>query len=161
MAVFRFRLERLLEQRRREERDKQAVVASIERERLAIEDRLRGRQRAFESVRSDLRSLLGVQAINTGAESVTIADLRQQAAASHHLVADAQRLALALAGVHRRLDAAREELARAAAARKAVEKLRDRERDAFERSLRKKEQAEMDEIASTRAARRADEWSGG
>jgi len=161
MAVFRFRLERLLEQRRREERDKQAVVATIERERLALEDRLKGRQRAFESVRSDLRSLLGVSRINARDESVSMADLRQQAAASHHLVADAQRLALALAGVHRRLDAARQELAAAAAARKAVEKLRERERGAFERAIAKKEQAEMDEIASTRAARRADEWTGG
>lgn len=58
MARFKFELETVLDIRRNVERNKQLAVAELERERVTIEDRIRGLQRQIVAERDDLRSHL-------------------------------------------------------------------------------------------------------
>jgi flagellar FliJ protein len=148
MAGFRFKLEAVLELRRREERDRQLVVASLEHDRLALEERIRSLQRGIVQERHDLRDRLG------GGDVIQFANVRVQANAGLHMVARAQRAVLELAGVHQRLDAARAKLLEATRKRKAVEVLRDRRFDEWRREQSRREAAEMDELAVMAAHRK-------
>lgn len=149
MPRFRFNLEAVLELRRREERDKQLVVASLEQDRLALEDRIRSLQRGIVQERLDLRDRLG----GDGA-AVRLDDVRVQANAGLHMVARAQRAVLELSGVHKRLDAARAELLETTKRRKAVQMLRDRRFDEWRREQSRREAAELDELAVMAAHRK-------
>lgn len=140
MARFVFRLRPVLEQREREERDRQLVVAGLERERLRLEGELRRCEWAVHHERRDLRDRL--------AGGVDVGAARWQAHASLGAMARAREAALRLAGVHAKLDRARGDLLRAAAARKAVESLRERQYDAWRREQDKKERLELDEIGA-------------
>lgn len=159
MAKFIFELEPVLELRRSVERTKQLVVAELERERLAIEDRIRAFQRQIVAERRDLRDHLesqrGASPADTepAAGGVDLGAVRLQANASLHLVGRAHQEVLKLAGVHRKLDAARVELLAATTQRKAVEVLRDRRREAWMAEQRRRESLALDEISTMRAAR--------
>lgn len=160
MPVFRFELDAVLEQRRRAERDRQLAVAQLERERLEIEDALRRHQaeltREREEMREHLRTLRGGEGSGGGAAAVSpFTPVRQQAAAAMRLQSEAQSLAVRLAGVLKRLEAARGDLAAAMAARKAVEMLRQRRFESWRREQDRREQAALDEIATIAAARGA------
>jgi flagellar export protein FliJ len=76
-----------------------------------------------------------------------------QANASLHLVARAQQAVLELAGLHRRIDAARLELLKATTDRKAVELLKERRRREWVDEQRRREDAELDEINVMRHGR--------
>ena len=153
---FRFSLEAVLQQRRAAEELHQRRVAELEGERLALEERIRGHQRTIMSAKDDLRRRLCTERrageVGTGG-GVSLADVRLQANASLHMVARAQQAVLELAGVHRRLDAARLELIRATTERKAVELLKAKRYEEWREEIRRKEDAEMDEINVTRHAR--------
>lgn len=155
MARFRFKLEALLEQRRRLEKDRQRLVAEAERERLAIEQRLRACQRAISASKADLRdALVGpVPSMGAPGAGVDVHSVRLQAGASFHLAAEAQRLAIALSGAHRRWEAARRALLEAARDRKAVETLRDRRFEEWKREQARAETAAVDELVVMRAGR--------
>ena len=148
MATFRFRLEALLEMRRREERDRQLAVAELERERLRLENAIRSRHAAARSGRDDLR-----RALEPG-RSTTMASVRLQASAALSLETQTQRLAIELAGVLKRLDEARERLLEAAKDRKAVEHLKAKRFEAWKREQNRREAAEQDDLVTSRAARR-------
>ena len=154
---FRFSLEAVLQQRRAAEELHQRRVAELERERLALEERIRGHQRSIMTAKEDLRRRLCTEKrpteLGPGAEGVSLSDVRLQANASLHMVARAQQAVLELAGVHRRLDAARLELIRATTERKAVELLKSKRHQEWRDEIRRKEDAEMDEINVTRHAR--------
>jgi len=150
MPRFRFNLDAVLKLRRREERDKQLVVASFEQERLALEDRIRSLQRGIVQERLDLRDRLGGDST-----TVRLVDVRVQANAGLHMVARAQRAVLELAGVHKRLEFARNELLETTKKRKAVETLRDRRFDEWRSEQNRREAAELDEL-SVMAAHRKD-----
>ncbi len=150
MARFRFPLQRLLEHRLREEREKQHAVAECETERARIEDEIRRRQRSITAFKSDLRDSLAGGA--TGRFDVT--SVRLQANASLSMVFQTQQLAIQLAGVHRRLDAARAELLEKTTQRRAVELLRDRQFEEWRRDQLKREFRELDEIAMKGVAAR-------
>lgn len=150
MAVFRFRLDPLLEARRREEQEHRRAVAGIERERLDVERRIADRRDLVHSGKGAVRERL------VGA--VDIDSLRGHAARALHAVREVQRLALELAGVHRRLERARAELAASAARRRALESLRERRRAEWRRDLERREDARLDELAVIRASR-SEEWS--
>lgn len=147
MPRFRFKLQPVLDQREREERDKQMVVASFERERLALESRIRICQQMMDDERTTLSAALA-----TG-QRVDLKSVKMQAGAALTHNFQAQRTVLELAGVFRKLKLAREELAGAAARRKAVELLRDQQQAAFKRAQDMKESHELDEMSVMRFQR--------
>lgn len=148
MATFRFRLQPVLDQRAREERDKQLVVAELDRERLALESRIR----TCQQMMSDERQTLS-QTLSSG-QRVDLRAVKMQAGASLKHNFDAQRTVLELAGVFKRLEAARRELVQASARRKAVELLREQQRAAFEREQDLREARDLDEMSVMRFDRR-------
>lgn len=161
MARFIFELAAVLKHRLAVERERQLVVASVEGERQRLEAQIRGYQaeivREKEELRDQLmRERVAGEGVGIGAGTpVDLRGVRFQAAAGLRLVAKAQHSVIQLAGVHKRLDAARLELLRATTKRKAVETLRDRRYDAWRQEQARKEAAAMDELAVTRYGREA------
>ncbi len=155
MAKFRFRLEPVLEQRRREEERAQRVVAALERERMGVEAELRAAHAGLSACKQDLRDALTAPVDGSGAGVATIdlRGVRMQSAASFRLFGDAQRLALRLAGASQRAEAARRELLRATTDRKAVELLREKRREEWKRAIEKREAEATDELAVMRFRR--------
>jgi flagellar FliJ protein len=147
MSRFRFRLQPVLDQRERDEREKQVVVAELERDRLALESRIRMCQQMMVDERATLS-----MALATG-QRVDLKAVKMQAGASLNHNFEAQRTVLELAGVFHRLQSARNELAQAAASRKAIELLRDQQREAFQRELDQRESHDLDELSVMRYAR--------
>lgn len=143
MAKFRFKLQPVLDLREREERGHQRIVAEIERSRVEIEARIRAYHAQIEDERQVLREQLVGGADLPGA--------RLQANATVFLTHRADAAVLELAGVYRRLEAARRDLAHATARRRAIELLREKQHDAWRRGRNKQEQGELDEIAGMRA----------
>jgi len=149
VAKFRFNLEAVLTQRRAIEQEKQRVVGDLERERLAMEARLRDWNDSLRVGRDELREALG----SAGGGTVSVADVRLHAASSLRMVAEAERLAVTLAGLYRRIERARVDLLEAARSRRAVELLKERRREEWKRDQDKREAEAVDEIAVMRAAR--------
>jgi len=152
MPKFRFEHEALLEQRRREEREKQRIVAELQRQRIDVEDALRRTQQAIHACKHELRDALSVRGARIDAGA-----LRLQAGASFHMTVEAQRIAIRLSGAAQRLEAARVQLLEASRRRRAVELWRERRYEAWKRAEDKREQAEIDEIVVMRAAARSRE----
>lgn len=152
MARFRFPLEPVLEHRRMIEEERQRAVAVVERERLALEDSIRAYQGAITGEKDDLRQRL--RTLAPGAGGAGLEGVRRQAAAAIGVLGHAQRAVLQLAGVHKRLEAARAELLEAAKRRKAVELLRERLHERWRLEQSRREAAEMDELAVMRGAAR-------
>lgn len=149
MAKFKFPLEPLLKARRMTEQQKQRAVATIEQERLRLEENLRHQQAVIaEGKRSLKASMVG---------QLDVQQLRMHAASSLHVMRKAQRVVLELAGVHRRLEAARSELIEAARNRRAVELLRERRFEQWKAALDKAEVNAMDELAVIAAARQSEQ----
>lgn len=140
---FKFQLQPVLEQRERLEQEQQRRVGVLERERLALEDRLREIQSQVSAARGELRGHLGVSGT-----AVVVRDVRFQAGATLALLVQAQSTALALAGAMKRLEAARTELLKATTARKAVQLLKERRYAQWRLELDKREAAQVDEIAT-------------
>jgi flagellar FliJ protein len=140
MPRFRFRLDPLLRVRRQAERAKQIAVADLHRQRSALEAALRRRQELIESAREAHVGRL------TGRLDVTA--LRGTAAETLRHLRDASRLAVELAGVQRRLEAAQSALRDAARDRRAVELVRQRRFEEWKRRLDRREVAEHDEMAA-------------
>ncbi len=149
MPRFAFKLEPVLQQRTREERERQKALADLQRQRASLEDEIRGCQRAIDQEKADLRDLLG--AGSGGA--VDLRGARMQAGASLHHMARAQRAVLRLAGLHRRIELARAELLEATKRRKAVENLRERRFDEWKREQDATEARELDDLSVMRHAR--------
>lgn len=143
---FRFTLEPLLKARRMTEQGHQRIVAEIERQRMKLEDGLRRQQSNITLGRHELRDSL------TG--SIDVQSLRMHASCSMQQMRHAQRIVLELAGVHKRLEAARVELIEATKQRRAVELLRDRRFAEWQMAEKKRESAAIDELAVIAAARR-------
>jgi flagellar export protein FliJ len=157
MAKFVFKLMPLLEQRRREQRERQRVVAEIEGERLALEEHLRRHQQTIEQGRGALRDMLSPDGATGG---VVRSELVRWCAASPVAVDRlARQVVLQLAGVHRRLEQARRQLRMADVRLKAVELLRDKQYERWRDDLDRREASELDEIATMRAARPKDEMT--
>lgn len=151
MAKFVFELEAVLEQRRGVERTKQLAVAAVDRQRIELEQRLAGCRERLDGERRELREELA------GGGSVDMGRARRQAGATLHVLAEAQRTLLQLAGVQTRLEAARRELIEATTRRRAVEVLRERRFEEWKREESRRDAAAVDELAVMRAARPRDE----
>jgi len=146
MARFVFSLEPVLKARRRSEETFQRDVAGIERERMRLEEILRGHQRSLVSNKDVQRAGL------TGL--IEVRDLRLQANASLQIMRRAQQIVLELAGVYKRHEAARTRLIEAARRRRAIEFVRDRRYEQWKAALNKAETAALDELAVIAAARK-------
>ena len=146
MARFVFSLEPVLKARRRSEETSQRDVAGIERERMRLEEILRTHQRSLVSNKDVLRAGL------TGL--IEVRDLRLQANSSLQVMRRAQQIVLELAGVYKRLEAARNRLIEAARRRRAIEFVRDRRYEQWKAALNKAETAALDELAVIAAARK-------
>lgn len=146
MARFVFKLERLLEQRKREEDERRRVVADLDRERVRLENEIRARQASIDGAKRDLRDALAGEARPGGAALLDVRSARLQAGATIHEAMRAQQLAIGLAGVHKRLAVARSALLQAATRRRAVELLRQKQYDRWLREQARRENAAMDEM---------------
>lgn len=145
MPKFTFALEPLLKARRLVEQSHQRIVAQIDQQRIQLEDTLRRQQVHITQGKQSLQGHL-VGKIDTHA-------LRMHASASIHLMREAQRIVLELAGTHRRLEAARVELIEAARRRRAVELLRERRFEQWKADQDKAETTALDELAVIAAGR--------
>lgn len=152
MAKFVFELDAVLRQRESEELQAQVRVANVEAERVALERRIRGAHLLAQDERDSMREYLGGAGV-----MVDVPAARRQAAAIRRAVGEAQRAVVQLAGVHKRLEAARAELIRCTTRRKAVETLRERRYQSYLAEQKRREEAAMDEINITRTARAGDE----
>ena len=150
MAKFRFRLQPVLRQRELAERDEQLKVAAVESQRLQLEERLRMCQQRIEFEQNTLNSLVSASAVNPQ-------DARSQSAAILVAKSEAQQLAVELAAVYKRLEAARRKLGEAAKHRRSMELLRDNHLAAWRQELNASEDRSMDELAVLRAARKGEE----
>ncbi len=146
MAKFAFRLEPLLKARRRAEQDAQRAVARILRQRMTLEDTLRGFQQKISHGKESLRGSL--------AGSIDMRALRLEAGASLHLVRKAQQVVLQLAGLGQRQAPARAKRIEARKRRRALELLRERRLEQWRTALDKAEDAQLDELATNAAARK-------
>lgn len=158
MPRFTFNLQRVLDLRRRTEDDHRRRVAAIEAERAAAEDRLRAIQATITASRVEQRTMLtsGAAAETRG---LNMTALRTHTGALMGLTAQAHRTALELAGILKRLEAARVLLAKASADRKAVELLREQAYEQWKQDQNRREILQLDEIgasARTRAAEHAE-----
>ena len=147
MAVFRFKLEPLLRHRRSIEERFQREMAQLLRERMILQTHLRRMQQTISDSRRDLSDgLVGaVDLDRVGQFARYSGEVRQQA----------QSMVVRLAALEKAVAQARQKLARATRARKALELLRDRRHEQFKRRLQRIEDAQLDEIAVQRYARRA------
>jgi flagellar FliJ protein len=153
---FTFNLQAVLDQREREERDRQLAVTALERERMGVEARLRELQAGIAGAKMEMRARLsGSPGVAGGGGGVNVPEVRMQAGASLHLVAQAQRVALELSGLYRRLELARGELLRAATARKAVELLKEKRLAEWKAAVDRADAAAVDEVATMAFVRKA------
>ncbi len=142
MARFQFKLDPLLRQRRLTEQGRQRDLATLERERIHIEDRLTSMQNQIHASQNDLADCL------TG--TVNAEAIRSQAAMSMQFDVLARKLALQLAEVYRRIDAARNILIDATKSRRALDLLKEQRLEAWKQELNRKEQLEADDLVSSR-----------
>lgn len=166
MARFVFELQAVLEDRERREQARRRLVGELEARRTAIEARVRQVQEAAGTQRESLRELVGGGGAGdgtmeaAGGRRVAVDRVRMQATASLHAVVTLQRAAIELAGVERRLGAARAELLAATVARKAVEALRARRFAAWRREEQRRENSALDDLNVMRAGRGAGDLGG-
>lgn len=142
---FVFELESVLEQRRREERRAQSLLAHVEHERVQVERRIGDLAATVESERAAARAwMIG---------SVPVASLRDRVAGEMGADRKARALAVELAGIRRRLDAARGLLREASVRREALERLRERRFREWLAGREKAEQREIDDLMVMRGGR--------
>jgi flagellar export protein FliJ len=155
MAKFRFSLQSVLEMRQREERELMVAVAEIERDRRQLEDALRECQGRVQAAKSDIREQL--TPVEGGIGAARQAEARWTAHAAQRSEVYAHQLVIKLSGVHRRLNEAKGRLSAAAAARRAVEVLRERRYEEWKRDRLRRESVELDEMASVRSIVRTED----
>lgn len=139
MARFRFRLAPVLTQRERAERNCMLAVAELEREKIRLENHIRAAQNRIVAGRRAIADSLSGGRVELG-------DARLQAGATLRDDQDARRAVLELAGVMRRLEGARAGLIEAAARRRAIELLRDRDHARFKAEEDRKENNALDDL---------------
>lgn len=118
-------------------------VSALEREKLELESRIRSLHDQAGRARSDLRECLSGAGRDMAQRGV-----RLQANAAFSLHGQTHASAITLAGVLRRLEAARGELMAATTARKAVERLRERRFEEWSLAHRAAEARGADDLAT-------------
>ena len=138
MARFVFKLQALLDLRRREEEGCQRALGALNQTRASIEGLLRRHQQQISRNKLEMRDRL-VGTIDT-------AELRMQAHAAIGVMREAQSAAIELAGLVRKQELAREELVAARARRRAVEMIRERRLAEWKLEQERREVADLDDL---------------
>lgn len=144
MPSFTFPLEVVLQQRRMQEDQCQRDLAKILRQRMILMDQLRMMQTTISQSKLDLRSGL-VGTVNVDA-------VAQFARFSSQTTVRARALVTKLAGVERQAEASRGKLVAATKARKALERLRERQLRKWKQEQLRRESAMLDEVGVGRYA---------
>src|SRR5688572_6697536 len=141
MAKFVFRLTPVLEQRKREEQEKQRELATRELVVVNLQNELKRLDESLKSASEDLRKNR-----LTGASDLTFltAHRRFLTAMQRQGLSIVQKIAAAQ--VH--VDEARRALVEAAKRRKVIERLREKQLARWREEQARREQTEMDEIGS-------------
>jgi flagellar protein FliJ len=146
MAKFQFRFNTLLKHRRRIEDQRQRTLAQHLRTRMILHDQIREMQDTIrDSKRSMADGLIG---------KVDLTRVGQFARYSGHAAQRARQIVVKLAGLEKQVELARAELLDATKQRKALELLRDKDHAKWRYEQDRKETNELDELATSRYARR-------
>ncbi|NRA57933.1 MAG: hypothetical protein HRU13_07425 [Phycisphaerales bacterium] len=135
---FVFELQAVLEQRHREEQRAQAALAAVQHERLEIERDLADLRLAVEAERDVTRSMM--------VGRLTANSLREHIAGELGADRKARALAIKLAGVQKRIDAARDVLREASVQHEAINRLREQRLRAWVDELERAERLEVDDL---------------
>ncbi len=146
MARFVFKLQALLELRRREEDRCQRALATLTQARSSIEGLLRRHQQRISRNKLDMRDRL-VGTVDTD-------ELRMQAHAAIGVMREAQSTAIELAGLVTKQDRAREDLVLARGQRRAVELVRERRFAEWQLEQERREVADLDDLVCRSAGRK-------
>lgn len=140
MARFVFQLEGVLRHRRNVELERQRDVAKVQAQMTALDAQLRALDAEVTAATDDVRQNRLVGKIDL---QFLAAHRRYQAATQRKAMEIVERMG----AVQVQLNEARGRLAEAAKERKVIEKLRERQEEAWRAELRRKEAAVTDEIA--------------
>jgi flagellar biosynthesis chaperone FliJ len=124
---------------------------ALERERAELENAIRGMQRDLTQEKQELRDQLAAEKDRPA--MLDLRGVRFQAGAALRLITLAQRAVLRLAGVHKKIDAARLDLLEATTRRKAVEALKERRLEEWKHEEKRREAGAADELNVMLAAR--------
>jgi flagellar protein FliJ len=147
MARFIFNLEGVLRYRTHVEQKRQRDVAVVQAQLTALESELRALDAEVQKVNNEAREHHLGGRLEMG---FLTAHRRFLGAAQRQAMDIAQKMAT----VQRRLDEVRHALAEAARDRKVLEKLKERQFEAWQTGMAKKEAAAMDEVGMQIAVRR-------
>jgi flagellar export protein FliJ len=147
MARFTFRLEPLLEQRRQRERDRQRRVAEIQRQVNALLAKVNDAQ---QKIAAENQTLSGEHLVGRLSLSYIAHEKRYVGSLQLLIMQALQTLAL----TQRSMEEARAALLEAAKARKALEKLRERQRARWRAEEERQEAGALDEIGMQLVIRR-------
>ena len=146
MAQFRFKFQTLLAHHRRVEDQRQRDLAQHLRTRMILHDQIRDMQDTIrESKQSMADGLVGAVDLNR---------VGQFARYSGHAAQRARQIVVKLASLEKKIDEARALLLEATKQRKALELLRDKHEAKWRYEQNRRETNELDELATTRYARR-------
>ena len=148
MARFRFKLSGVLRQREMAEQQRQRELAEQQREMVKYQEELARMQRQVVEANETLRSQHLIGPLSTAYLSN---HQRYMLVMQRQTVETIQRMALQ----QRKVEEAQKLLAEAAKQRKMIEKLRERQLEAWRADQARREQAELDEIGMQLAFRAA------
>jgi len=149
MPRFTFKLEVVLRQRRRVEDEHQRALAQLLRERLILHTQLRTMQ---DTIRTD-KQLMASALVGR----VDVHRIRSHATHGAQVTQRAHGIVARLAALERQIESSRTQLLEATKARQAIELLRDRQRERFDRVMKRREAASLDEMAVQQFARQLGE----
>jgi len=146
MARFEFKLEPLLRHRRRLEDQAQRELAKLLRQKMIFEQQLRSMQQTItDDKRTMAASLVG---------HVDVERIRNHGSHVNQVTLRARQIAARMVGLLRQIDQGRAKLIEAMKQRKAIDLLRQRQFDKWQRDLDRRENAMLDELATQAYARR-------
>jgi len=146
MAKFQFRFQTLLGHHRRVEDQRQRDLAQHLRTRMILHDQIRDMQ---DTIRDSKQSMAGGLV-----GKVDLTSVGQFARYSGHAAQRARQIVVKLAGLEKQVEEARQALLDASKQRKALELLRDKHEAQWRYEQNRRETNELDELATTRYARR-------
>lgn len=145
MATFQFRFETVLRQRRMIEDERQRDLAKLYRRRMILQNQIRHMQDTIRESKHELSDTLVGQ--------VDLSRVGQFAAYSGQVASRAHEIVRELAKIEQEVDSARARLIEASRGRKAIELLRERHLAVFRTEQRRREERELDEVATQQYTR--------
>ena len=144
MKKFKFRLENVLELRRKTLEDRQLEMAAIQARLNDANNKLDSLEQSRLQAKGDLENILGagenIEFIRVKNYQDYIAKLDDDISIQHKVIAD----------IENELELKQEEVREALKAKKMLEKLKEKEYKAFLKDFEQREAKELDDIALTR-----------